>query len=345
LDTAILLLENDADVNIPNMNQETPLSYAVLKGNNDYFEMVRLLLKNKANPNIKDPSGVCIFEKLVYILLYINKQNLKEETTDVPVEEDESIDLEMYNQDDFVRTTFELIVSEGLVDFDELDSYGNPHFFILVFSENNFFAELLFKAGASINQPNKDNKNILEYYIDFAKENDVDENTVKKIIKNIVKFGIDLGKRDEQGATILHNAILKEPLSMTKNIIGVGASVNVTDKKGRTLLHNAVMASDMEKVRFIIGIKKDLLNLPDKLGIMPINYAVFFGNKELTYYLLSLNGYVNNLHEKQKAILDFFKRFHKNVLKLEDEEKNEEIPNRQMLTLLKHMKEDFNIVD
>ena len=345
LETVILLLENDANINMPNSRQETPLSRTILKGNNEYLEMVRLLLSSKANPNLKDPTGVCIFEKIIYILLYINKLNLKEETTDVPMQENEDIDIEKFKEDDFIRTVFELIVAEQLIDFDILDSQGNPYFFILVFSENNYFAELLFKAGANINQVNHENKNILEYYIDFVKANDVDESTVKKIIKNIVKFGIDLSKTDEQGATMLHNTILKEPLSMTKNMIGVGAAINVTDKKGRTLLHNAVWANDLEKVKFVIGIKKDLLNIPDKLGIMPINYAVFFGNKELTYYLLSLNGYVNNLNEKQKATLDFFKRFHKNVLKLEDEENTLEVKNRQMLTLLVNMKKEFMIVD
>ncbi|NQY95257.1 MAG: ankyrin repeat domain-containing protein, partial [Campylobacteraceae bacterium] len=345
LDTVILLLDNDANINMPNANQETPLSNTILKGNNEYLEMVRLLLSSKANPNLKDPAGVCIFEKIIYILLYINKLNLKEETTDVPMEENEDIDIEKFNEDDFIRTIFELIVAEQLIDFDTLDSQGNPYFFILVFSENNYFSELLFKAGANINQINHDNKNILEYYIDFVKENEVDENTVKKIIKNIVKFGIDLSKTDEQGATMLHNTILKEPLAMTRNMIGVGASINVTDKKGRTLLHNAVWANDIEKVRFVIGIKKDLLNIPDKLGIMPINYAVFFGNKELTYYLLSINGYVNNLHEKQKSTLDFFRRFHKNVLKLETEENALEVKNRQLLTLLVNMKKEFMIVD
>jgi len=345
LDTVILLLDNDANVNMPNSNQETPLSHAVLKGNNDYLEMVRLLLSSKANPNIKDPTGVCIFEKIIFILLYINKLNLKVETTDVPLKENEDIDLDKFNEDDFIRTVFELIVADQLIDFDILDSQGNPYFFILVFSENNYFAELLFKAGANINQPNHENKNILEYYIDFVKENNVDENTVKRIIKNIVKFGIDLTKRDEQGATIVHNTILKEPLSMARNLISVGGGINVTDKKGRTLLHNAVWANDIEKVRFVIGIKKELLNIPDKLGIMPINYAVFFGNTELTYYLLSLNGYVNNLHEKQKTTLDFFRRFHKNVLKLEGEEKALDEKNRQMLTLLVNMKKEFMIVD
>jgi len=345
LETAMLLLENDADINIANMNQETPLSFSVLKGTNEYLEMVKLLLEHKANPNIKDPTGVCIFEKIVYILLYINKKNLKQETKQELTEEDENLDLDKFNEDDFIRTTFELIVSGKLVDFDAMDSQGNPFFFIQVFSENNYNAELLFKAGANINQTNSEGKNILEYYIDFVKKNEVDENLVKKIIKNIVKFGIDLSKRDDQGATLLHNTILKEPLSMSKNIIGVGASINVTDKKGRTLLHNAIWANDIDKVRFIIGIKKDLLNIPDKLGIMPINYAVFFGNKELTYYLLSLNGYVNNLHEKQKATLDFFKRFHKNVIKLENEENEEKVKNRQMLTLLVNMKKEFMIVD
>jgi len=56
-------------------------------------------------------------------------------------------DIEKFKEDDFIRTVFELIVAEQLIDFDILDSQGNPYFFILVFSENNILLNYFLKQG------------------------------------------------------------------------------------------------------------------------------------------------------------------------------------------------------
>ena len=349
VDTVILLIEKCVDINVKNAKDITPLALAVMKGNNEYFEMVRLLLLSNANPNIKDEKGITLVEKIIYILIYINKENNKEndkeETVSSPEESAFDADIEKFNEDDYMRNIFELLISRKMVNFEVLNSQGNPHFYLLIFTQNNYLADLLFKSGASVNQINHNGKNILQYYLDYVDQYEIDETTTVKIIKNIVKFGIDLNFRDEQGATVIHNTLLNKSLSITKNIIGVGGAIDVVDKKGRTLLHNAIWANDIEKVKYVIGMKKDLINLPDKLGIIPINYAAFLGNKELIYYLLSHNSYVNNLHEKSKSTLDFFKRFHKNIYELESEEIDDSEDKRHIMTLLNNMKSEFNIVD
>jgi len=347
LDTSILLIEKGVDLNVKNAENITPLDLAVMKGNNDYFEMVKLLLSSEADPNIKDSEGISVVEKIIYILIYINKMNLKkEQKDDVPmVKDDKEEDLSRFNEDDFIRNIFELLITKKLIDFECLNSQGNPHFFILIFTENNYLAELLLKSGADINQGNHEGKNVLQYYLEYTVENNVDEATTTKIMKNIVKLGINLNHRDNLGATIVHNTLLKNTLQISKTMVNSGAAIDVVDNKGRTLLHNAIWANDIEKVKYIIGAKKELINTPDRLGVIPINYAAFLGNKELVCYLLTSGSYVNNLHEKQKSTLDFFKRFHKNIFKLEHERVDDKENKKHILTLINNMKEEFNIVE
>ncbi len=346
IDTVILLIKKCADINAKNADDVTPLALAIMKGNNEYFEMVKLLLSSNADVNIKDKKGISIVEKIIYILIYINKQNMKEvETSPLPEQKAIESDLERFNEDDYMRNIFELLVTRKMVEFDILNSLGNPYFYILVYTENNYLAELLFKSGADINQPNKKRQNILQHYLDYIDEYDIDENVSLKIMKNIVKFGVNLDHRDKLGATIVHNTLLTKPLSITRNIVSAGADIAVADDKGRTLLHNAIWANDIKKVRYIVGAMRELINIPDKLGVIPINYAAFLGNAELVFYLIQHNSYVNNLHEKHKSTIDFFKRFHKNIFKLQKEEVDDKEDKKHLLTLIANMKEEFNIVE
>jgi len=347
LETVELLIEKDADVNVQNAEEVTPLALAVMKGNNEYFDMVQFLLSSQADPNIKDANGLCIIEKIIFILMYTNKNDSWDENISTPfdVDEETEANLQKFNEDDYIRNIFELMVYKKMIDFKSFDSQGLPYFYILVITENNYLASLLFRNGASINQPNAKGQNILEYYLDFAEKNKIDEASTIKIMQNIIKLGLNLDHRDEQGATILHNTLLKKSLAITKNIIIAGGSIDVVDKKGRTLLHNAIWANDFEKVKFILGVKKELVNVPDKLGIIPINYAAFFGNKDLVIYLIGNKSYVNNLHPKKKSTLDFFKRFHKNIFALENEEIEDPIAKKYILTLTGNMRKEFNIVE
>ncbi|NQY93030.1 MAG: ankyrin repeat domain-containing protein, partial [Campylobacteraceae bacterium] len=277
LDSTELLITKGAEINIQNKEGVTPLALAIMQGNNEFAEMVELLLHHNADPNTRDTKGVTLIEKIIYILIYINKENSKKErtkTSDATSSEEED-NFAKFNEDDYIRNIFEIITSREMIDFKFNDSLGNPYFFILVITENNFLADMLIKSGTHINQLNKDKKNLLQYYLEFVQEHKIDDVTASKIIKNIIKMGINLNHRDDNGATVLHNALLTDTLAMTRQILRLGGSIDVVDKKGRTLLHNAIWANDIEKVKFIVGTKADLVNTPDKLGVLPINYAAF----------------------------------------------------------------------
>jgi len=347
LETTELLLTKGAEINIQNKEGVTPLALAIMQGNNDFAEMVELLLYHNANPNTRDEKGVTLIEKIIYILIYINKENSKKEgkTSSVAISSEDEENFSKFNEDDFIRNIFEIVTSRQMIDFKHNDSLGNPYFFILVITENNFLAELLIKSGTHINQLNNDKNNLLQYYLEFVQIHKIDDITAGRIIKNIIKMGVDLNHRDENGATVLHNSILKDSLSTTRNIINLGGSIDVTDKKGRTLLHNAIWANDIEKVKYVVTTKGSLVNVPDKLGVLPINYAAFLGNVELICYLINHKSFVNNLNEKKRSTLDFFKRFHKNIFNLATADVADKEDRKHIAMLIENMKKEFNIVE
>ena len=200
IDTVAILIEKCADINVKNAEEITPLALAVMKGNNEYLDMVKLLLSCEANPNIKDAKGMSIVEKIIFILIYTNNKEMKEDDfrSTVPIAPSLESDIQKFNEDDYIRNIFEMLVSGSMIDYKVLDSQGLPYFYVLIITENNYLAGLLFKYGANINQPNSKNKNVLQYYLDFMDEHQVDEAIGMKIIKTIIKFGINLDHRDEQ---------------------------------------------------------------------------------------------------------------------------------------------------
>ncbi len=351
LETVQLLVDNGADVNMKNKDGSTPLSIAVMKGDKSYFDMIKLLLAFEADPNIKDSKGLTLLEKILYILIYVyNFENtsmpfcvsdiLKQEEDDV--EEDQIL---KYNEDDYMKDVLEMMISYKIADLEVLDSRGNPYLFILIITHNDSLARMLMRYGANINQTNKNGQNILQYYLEFSSENNIDEVTINKRIKDIIKFGVNLDHRDENGGTILHNTVLKHPLTITKNIHKCGATIDVADFKGRTLLHNAIWASNLDTMKYIIQNNRSLLNTPDKLGILPINYAAFMGSKELVCYLIKEKSYVNNIHEIPDYMKNFLKRFHKNIKELEHQKNISAQDRKDIKILLENMKKEFNIVE
>lgn len=348
VETVKILVESGANVNQKNGKGNIPLNIAVMNGSKEYFDMVRLLLALEADPNILDNSNMSLIEKIIYILIYsYNYENtgMPFALSDILGDEEEEDAILNMNKDDHMKNILELMISHKIADLSKLDSQGNPYFFILIITENDELARLLFRYGADVNQPNTKKQNILQYYLEFASQNKLDSNSINKRIKEIIKFGINLDYRDELGGSILHNTILHHPLDITKNIHKCGASMNAVDYKGRTLLHNAIWAENIEKIKYILNKDRKLLNTPDKLGVLPINYAAFMGSKELVCYLIKEKSYVNNTHDKPPFIINFLKRFHKNITKLEKLKSLTPEEKKDINILIQNMKKEFNIVE
>ncbi len=343
LETANLLLSKGANANMQNKKFATPLETAVMQADKEYLDMIKLLLTYGAKPDIRDEKNMNLMEKIIYILIYTNNYDesiIPFSIESLAIEEDEDIIMN-FSKDGILSTIFEIILQSNICDLNELDSQGNPYFFILLMTHNDTYAKQLFRYGANVNQVNENKKNILQYYLEFQGQEETLE--TKRRIKELIKYGINLDYRDDFGGTIMHNTVLKNSLDINVNIYNCGANINVFDAKGRTLLHNAIWANKLDVIKFLLKKKSDLINIADNFGVLPINYAAFIGNKELVCFLIKEKSFINNTNEIPKHIIDFLKRFHKNIQELENERYSNPREKSDVMMLLTNMKREFRI--
>ncbi len=348
IESTKLLLEKGLNVNETNSNEHTALVVAFMRADKSYFEMIKLLLSYGANPNIKDANNINLIEMIIYILIYINCSSKVYTPSSVNGLLDSDEILNSFGEGKFVQDVLEFMLSNRIVEVNDFDSQGNPYFFLPLLSSDEHTTMLFFRFGANINQENKNGDDILFFYLNniFEKENNnIDEYEVNLKIKRIIYFGFDINKVYQDGSNILHRSIIYYPISIVKNIISCNANINSVDFKNRNILHTAIWTNDLTKVKYVYTINNKLLNSADKFGVLPINYAAFMGNEKIISYLIAKGSHVNNTYQKPKHILNSLKRFHKNIIKLEEiktlplDEKN------KILILTKNMRKEFNIID
>jgi ankyrin repeat protein len=109
-----LLVENDANVNLPNNNGETPIFYAVLNVN---IDMIKYLIENNANFNHTDKDGNTILDKSAdeeiraFLKGYIQLESLNFDFPDITgFDPLEGVDV---NIKDFMKTNEQLLIKKG----------------------------------------------------------------------------------------------------------------------------------------------------------------------------------------------------------------------------------------
>ena len=346
LDTVKILLSKEANINVQNKDGLTPLAVAILHGDSEYLELVKFLMDYGADANVKDNKGLTVIEKMIYILIFIANQERNKKNQKIINTVDISSDAIMkLNENNFIKNAFEAVISCKFVDLNQLDSGNNPYFFAFILSLDDYFSRMMLRYGSDINMQNHEGKNILEYYLEHSYKNKIDVAEITQTMKYIIRLGIDLNSKDANGATILHKIALKYPTNFIKILCTFNPSLDAIDNRGRTVLHNAIWSNNLETVKFILNNNKKLLNQLDFFGILPINYAAFMGNVEIILYLIGEGSQINNPNEKPKHILDFFKKFHKNIIKIENTKMLSPSDRKNLGILLEHMKAEFIIID
>lgn len=326
------LLESDIDPNYINEHNETPLSYAAMKGKSN-IDVVSILLDYGARPNIENSASKTVIERLVEAELYIKndkkiKMKLRQEI----------------NKNGEYRAVLEEILLNGEVNLNMLNSEGNPFFFDCVVHKNIDLTKLLVKYGADINLKNKEGYNIIYFYManntTFRKV--IDQQNYLIMLRNIISLGADVNSRDDFGGITLHKAILDNDIQTVKILLNASADVNAVDNKGRNMVHNCMWQNKLKVFRLIYSINKKLINQPDKFGVLPINYAAFLGYTDLVLELIDLGSFVNSPTKKAPYILNFLKKFHKNVKPLIENTRNPS-DKKKIKLLIENMSKEFDI--
>ncbi|AXX87997.1 ankyrin repeat domain-containing protein [Malaciobacter marinus] len=326
------LLEYEVDPNFINDRNETALALAAIKGKSN-IDLVALLLDYGARPNISDENGKTIIEKLLEVELFLrNRKKLKMKAR------------QNINENENYKSVLEEILLNGEVNLTMLNSQGNPYFFDAVEYGNIDLVKMLVKYGADINLKNKDGYNIIYYYMskNISFRRVAEQQNYLVMLRNIITLGADVNSRDDYGGITLHKAILDNDIQTIKVLINAGADINAVDNKGRNMVHNAMWQNKVKVFRLLYSYNKNLINKPDKFGVLPINYAAFLGYNELVIELIDSGSYVNNPYKKTHYIFNFLKKFHKNLRPLLENTRNP-ADHLKMKTLVENMVKEFSV--
>ena len=192
-----LLIKNKADVNIAYdgdyENEETPLIYAIMKG---YKETVKILIENKADINKRNRNNA---NALIYAYMYGHE---------------DIANILLQNGSDSLDKSLKVCN----LNKETLLSYDVPLITAAHYSTNEVFLQKLIDNGANVNYKNYDEKTAL---IEAASYNNI--NAVKVLIKN----NADLNVQNKQGKTALMWACHSGNLEMTKMLLDAGADKSI----------------------------------------------------------------------------------------------------------------------
>lgn len=334
IETAKLILSKKIiNINHKNKDGNTVLVLACLKGDK-FIDMVMFLLSFSANPNIADNEGHTLVEKLINVILFLkNGKKLS------------PFFLKQIDREGDYFALFKKILENSKIFLRKLNSQGKPLFFDTVFHHNDMLFKLLKNYGADINHKDKDGKNILHNLLTMSNTSVFkDQKRFSKLLRELIFHGADVNSKDEEGSTSVHNAILQSNENTLKVLLDSKANMKAVDKKGRSLIHNCVWDAKVKHFRLVHSYNEKILNMPDKYGILPINYAAFIGHTDLVLEMITARSHVNNPHKKDQTMVDFFKKFYQNVYDL-DKKVTDEYERNNIKLLITNMRTEFGLQD
>lgn len=123
-------------------------------------------------------------------------------------------------------------------------------------------------------------------------------------VRLLLRLGADVHRRDENGRTALHLALLSKHSRIANILLRCGADINARDDIGRTPIHNAVDGQILDEVEFPCLSYPDV-NARDDDGTVPLHIATMSGAKHMVRTLLSRRANVNCLDDSESTALHF----------------------------------------
>ncbi len=320
------------DLNYQNNQGETVLLILVLNGIRN-ADLIRLYLEKGANPDLEDQMGKSIIEILIDIILY--SENRK------------SLDFEyeiLLNEDAEYANVLENILRNYTVDINKLNSQGKPLFFDSIIHFNFKLFKLLRTKNINLNQRDKDGNNIIFKLMEYNDKGLIkDKKLYLNTIKSLVNAGVDINAKNNEGLTALHVAVGEKCEYTIRLLLEMRADCFATDKQGRSIIHTCIWKNTTKYFRLIHHYNKEIVNIPDKHGIRPINYAAFMGKKDLVIEMLDVGALLNNPNKKDPKILQFLEKYHTNILNM-DKNVEKEVDAVNLRLLRENMIREFNII-
>ena len=322
---------DEIDVNHKNIDGESVLTDLCLNGIK-YELIIKNFLKLNADPNIRDNNGSTIIEKLIDVILHFYNRKVI----------GDSILNRIHNSGEYIDV-IKILLESSKVDLGKLNSKEQPLFFDSIVYFNFELFNLLRKYKININQKNIKHHNVIFYLMEYSENTPgYNQKSYLDTLQALINIGVDINAKDLSGSTALHKAVLEKCEYTVKILLDSKPDYHATDNKGRNIIHNSVWKDNLRIFKLIHSYDQNIINNADKYGVLPINYAVFMGKFDLVVTMLDERAHVNNTNAIDPKMIDFFNKFHKNVLNLKNRTDNE-LDKLNLKLLSDDMKEKFNI--
>lgn len=326
-----LLNRTKVDINQINKSGQSLLDLAIFNGKPN-LDLVKKLIYTSIDCMVKDKDGYTIIEKLVDVIL---SEDIPNRVRKIGITK--SVNKFNYNQ----ILTF--ILDYTKININQIMFEGEPIIFEIGRSFHVPLLEIFKKYGANLNIVGQKDKLTIFYKVLESGKNAKDERTLfLKMLKFLVIHDVDLDHKDSYGGNVIHKAILDHDLQVVNILTLRVKNFKAKDKKGRTYIHNAVWNNKVDVLKKIAFKNKDLVNIPDKFGLLPINYGVILGKKESVFALIQMGAYLNN---PNKVNEQFKEQFFSKLGKLEDILSSTMTENERslMTKLVRSMQKELNI--
>ena len=289
------------DINVPDQEGKTPLSYAVEKGQ---LSVVELLLAHGADVNLQDNQGAAPIrwaalskdQKIVAHLLDSGAQ------IDLPTAaflgnmtffEDyfaQGGDVNTWQGSSLLKTVLlysrnhlsivKLLIAFGadVNAYNDDDDWGSPLHLAAQCSPKDV-VELLLRSGANLEARDKNGETPLHKAVDCGR---------RQITEFLIEQGSNIEAKDNRGTSPLFLAVNRGDRAIAKFILEHGAEVNEKGTNPRsddTLLHVAVFNQDRDMVELLLMHGADVNAKSGPFGYTPLyyacDYASLFGMGEI----------------------------------------------------------------
>ena len=325
-DTLQKIIDQGSDVNAFNRKGETALIRACYIAQT---ELVKILLKNGADPNISDASGYSSLLAAIYG--NCTNETLKEIIAC-------KADLDAQNKDG--RTALMLaclfkqqeavqIILEAGSNPNIADNHGYTSLFVAVLKGcRKNIIQALIDHGADVNATDKDNVTAIMYACRKRRLNlfhvllkagadtntvDKDDNTClwyaahgncsKKVLQAIIDHGGDVNATNKDGLTALMTACKERHIDTMHVLLKAGSDTNIADKNGITCLILAVAADCSNEVLQEIIVHGADVNATDNGGLTALMWACEKRHVDAIYVLLKAGADTNIADENGNTCL------------------------------------------
>jgi ankyrin repeat protein len=310
------LIKNEANLNITNKNNETPLSLAIKKGGNLGSYNAEALIKAGADVNLRYEGGNTALHlaidkgnSIIFNALMEKKESL---IFDIRNENnDTALSLAIKKGGNFGSRNAKALI-EAVADVNLQYEGDNTALHLAINNGNQAIFNALMEKKESLifDIRNKNNDTALSLAIKKIGVNS------SRNAKALIEAGASLNLRYEGGDTALHLAIKTNNNDIAEKLINSPKmELNLKDQKGRTALHIAIEKGNTYLAKKIIESKKINIDIPDNNKKTALHIAFATGNEDIAKKLIREKASIDksklilpgplNIHDDR--IVSFFK--------------------------------------